>query len=153
MSPNPENVRVFPHTWLNNSPSSWGKRKISSVFTISRSEPLSPLRNNVLKKAWSRAKINRPEELIECTAIFRFKKRARSNNFGIFAWCGLAIVPLLMPSDTGIFIAYNLTADQSMICQQLCNWPIGYSVSGLTEGLFTSKESAIRLFSSRLNPK
>ena len=30
--------------------------------------------------------------------------------------------------------------------QQLCNWPIGYSVSGLTEGLFTTKESAVRLF-------
>ena len=75
-------LRVFPHTWLNNSPSSWGKHKISSVFTIPRSEPRSPLKNIVLKKAWSRAKINRPEGLIECAAIFRFKKRARSNNFG-----------------------------------------------------------------------
>ena len=37
-----------------------------------------------------------------------------------------------------------------MICQQLCNWPIGYPVSVLTEGLFTTKESAVRLFSSRL---
>ena len=27
-----------------------------------------------------------------------------------------------------IFIACNLTTDQSIICQQLCNWPIGYSV-------------------------
>ena len=51
-----------------------------------------------------------------------------------------------------IFIACNLTTDQSMICQQLCNWPIGYSVSGLTEGLCTTKESAVRLFSSRLDP-
>ena len=37
-----------------------------------------------------------------------------------------------------------------MISQQLCNWPIGYSVSGLTGALFTTKESAVRLFSSCL---
>ena len=40
-----------------------------------------------------------------------------------------------------IFIACNPTTDQSITCQQLCNWPIGYSVSGLTESLFTTKES------------
>ena len=45
------------------------------------------------------------------------------------------------------FIACNLTTDQLMLCQQLCNRPIGYSVSGLTEGLFTTKESAVHLFS------
>ena len=38
-----------------------------------------------------------------------------------------------------IFIACNLTTDQSIICQQLYNLPIGYSVSGLTEGLSTKK--------------
>ena len=37
------------------------------------------------------------------------------------------------------FIACNLTTDQLMICQQLCNWPIGYSVSGLTEVLLLRK--------------
>ena len=51
-----------------------------------------------------------------------------------------------------IFIACNLTTDQSIICQQLRNWPIGYSLSGLMEGLFTTKESAVHLFSFGLNP-
>ena len=45
------------------------------------------------------------------------------------------------------FIACNLTTDQSIICQQLCNWPIGYSVSGLTEGLFTTLKSQQSVFS------
>ena len=43
--------KVSPQTWLNKKPSSLGKRIISVVFTHPRSEPLSVLKNKVLKNA------------------------------------------------------------------------------------------------------
>ena len=51
--------------------------------------------------------------------------------------------------DTWLFLLLAISPQTS---QQPCNWPISYSISGLTESLFTAKESAVHLFSSRLKP-
>ena len=50
-------LRVFPHTWLNKSPSSFGNLKISGTLTWPISPSRSPLKKTLLKYAWSRAKI------------------------------------------------------------------------------------------------
>ena len=85
MSPNLKDVggaisEGFSPYVIEQQPIVLGKRRISSVLTMPRSEPRSPLKNNALKNAWSRANTNRPEELSEGSAIFRLQKRARSNN-------------------------------------------------------------------------
>ena len=65
--------RVFPQTWLKRKPSSWGKRRISWVWTRPRSFPRTAEKNKLLKNAWSRARMNKFVGVTEGEDIFLSK--------------------------------------------------------------------------------
>ena len=76
MSPNSEYVgrailQGFSPYIIKQQSTVLGETQDLSVLTMPRSEPRSPLKNNALKNAWSRANTNRPDGLTDRSAIFR----------------------------------------------------------------------------------
>ena len=55
---------VFSHTWLRSRPSSLGNLKISGSLTCPKSSGRSPLKNAILKYAWSRARMKLSMEVV-----------------------------------------------------------------------------------------
>ena len=118
----------------NPRPNNGNKRKNA------RTETVSAVRSRMQSPGWiSSQSITAVTLTLSKILTSNTSTRGFCNNKSHFWW--LLLVLMLMSSR-----------NQSMICQQLLKWPKGCSVSGLTEGLFTTKESTVRLLSSRPNP-